>query len=130
MVTVTPYTTKKTTLLHPWLILLAFFALPGVAAARLDRDARADADPVHHRRFTVKNGTKGLEGWGDPIAALCLTRRRSIVVNAARGGRSSRTYLTEGLWDQSLTQIKARDFVLMQFGHNDGGSVRPATAPR
>ncbi len=72
---------------------------------------------------TVNNHTKGLQGWGDPIAAY-FDPAKIAVVNRARGGRSSRTYQTEGLWDQVLAQIKPGDFVLMQFGHNDGGSVR------
>jgi lysophospholipase L1-like esterase len=71
---------------------------------------------------TVKNGTAGLQGWGDPIAAL-FDRTKIHVVNRARGGRSSRTFLTEGLWEKVLAEIKAGDFVLMQFGHNDGGSL-------
>lgn len=70
---------------------------------------------------TVKNGTKGLQGWGDPIAAY-FDSKKINVENRARGGRSSRTYLTEGLWDKVRVQIKPGDFVLMQFGHNDGGS--------
>ncbi|MBV9850231.1 MAG: hypothetical protein JO250_11200 [Armatimonadetes bacterium] len=48
--------------------------------------------------------------------------------STARGGRSSRTYLTEGLWEAVRADLKAGDFVLMQFGHNDGGS--PATSYR
>ena len=42
------------------------------------------------------------------------------IENRARGGRSSRTYFTEGLWNEALKDIKAGDFVIMQFGHNDG----------
>ena len=72
---------------------------------------------------TVNNHTKGLLGWGDPIAND-FDKTKITVVNRARGGRSSRTYQTEGLWDQVLAQIKPGDFVLMQFGHNDGGSPK------
>lgn len=68
---------------------------------------------------TVKNGTQGQVGWGDPIAAMFTIK----VENKARGGRSSRTYLTEGLWQQVLDALQPGDFVLMQFGHNDGGSL-------
>jgi lysophospholipase L1-like esterase len=49
--------------------------------------------------------------------------QRITVVNRALGGRSSRTFLTEGLWDAVLRDLKAGDFVLIQFGHNDGGSL-------
>jgi rhamnogalacturonan acetylesterase len=71
---------------------------------------------------TVKVGTQGQVGWGDPIAAL-FDKTKVNVVNRARGGRSSKTYLTEGLWDAVLAEMKPGDFVLMQFGHNDGGGL-------
>lgn len=71
---------------------------------------------------TVKNGTPGQVGWGDPLADL-FDRTRIRVENRARGGRSSRTYLTEGLWDSVRDALKPGDFVLMQFGHNDGGPL-------
>ena len=71
---------------------------------------------------TVRNSTKGQRGWGDPIAKH-FDRERINVVNKARGGRSSRTYQTEGLWDELLAQLKPDDFVMIQFGHNDGGPL-------
>ena len=46
------------------------------------------------------------------------------------GGRSSRTYLTEGLWDKVAAELRPGDFVLIQFGHNDGGQVFEGDRPR
>jgi lysophospholipase L1-like esterase len=71
---------------------------------------------------TVKNGTKGQAGWGTHISAL-FDRSRIEVRNRALGGRSSRSYLREGLWDQVLAEMKPGDFVIMQFGHNDNGPL-------
>jgi lysophospholipase L1-like esterase len=71
---------------------------------------------------TVRNGTSGQRGWGDEIAPL-FDRDRIQIVNKARGGRSSRTYITEGLWDQVVEQLTPGDFVMIQFGHNDGGPL-------
>src|SRR5260370_9938381 len=75
---------------------------------------------------TVRNGNgtganKQL-GWGEPLAAY-FDPAKIQVLNRARGGRSSRTFLTEGLWDQVLEALKPGDFVIMQFGHNDGGPL-------
>ena len=70
---------------------------------------------------TVKVGTKGQMGWGEQIAKY-FDATKIKIDNRARGGRSSRTFLTEGLWDATLKGMKAGDFVLMQFGHNDGGA--------
>src|SRR3712207_2998098 len=68
---------------------------------------------------TVKNGTKGQRGWGEEIGKYFDTTKINIV-NRAIGGRSSRTFQTEGRWDKVLEELKPGDFVLIQFGHNDG----------
>jgi lysophospholipase L1-like esterase len=57
------------------------------------------------------------------LAGGCILTRENPVVNRAIGGRSSRTFLTEGRWDEVLKEIKPGDFVMMQFGHNDGGGL-------
>ena len=75
---------------------------------------------------TVKNGKgKGdgsLWGWGSFLDESFDTTRMAVR-NYALGGRSSRTFITEGHWDQVLTQLKPGDYVIMQFGHNDGGPL-------
>lgn len=45
------------------------------------------------------------------------------VVNKAIGGRSSRSYTVEGRFDEVANLVKANDIVIMEFGHNDGGSL-------
>ena len=75
---------------------------------------------------TVRNGSgrggNGQWGWGDRIARY-FDIDRINVVNRARGGRSSRSYQTEGLWGAVLKDAKSGDFVLIQMGHNDGGPL-------
>lgn len=72
---------------------------------------------------TVKSGGQnGAIGWGERIAPFFDTRRINVV-NAAIGGRSSRTFYTEGRWDRVAAQLKRGDFVIIQFGHNDGGRI-------
>ena len=71
---------------------------------------------------TVNTSTKGQQGWGTPLPGF-FDQSKIAVVNRARGGRSSRTFYTEGLWDQVRDSLKPGDFVLMQFGHNDGGPL-------
>lgn len=82
---------------------------------------------------TVKNGSGngagGLWGWGDFMYEQLDTTKISIK-NFARGGRSSRTFITEGLWDNILPKVKPGDFVIMQFGHNDGGAVNDSSRAR
>lgn len=71
---------------------------------------------------TAANGGPNATGWGVPLPSY-FDLAKINVVNRARGGRSSRTFITEGLWDKLLAGVKAGDFVLIQFGHNDAGVI-------
>ena len=78
---------------------------------------------------TANNHANDALGWGDPFIAY-FDQNKVNVLNRARAGRSSRTFITEGLWDKVLTEMKKGDFVLIQFGHNDGGAINDATRAR
>lgn len=82
---------------------------------------------------TVKNGSgkgvDGLWGWGDFLSMQFDTTKVRIE-NKARGGRSSRTYISEGLWDDVLSGVKPGDYVILQFGHNDGGPINDTLRAR
>jgi lysophospholipase L1-like esterase len=78
---------------------------------------------------TANNHANGGLGWGDPFINY-FDATKVNVLNRARGGRSSRTFITEGLWAKVLLEMKKGDFVLIQFGHNDGGAINDATRAR
>jgi beta-galactosidase len=82
---------------------------------------------------TVKNGSgdgrNGQWGWGDQIACYFDTTKITVV-NHARGGRSSRTYISEGLWDKVSETLRPGDYVLIQFGHNDTSPVNDTLRAR
>lgn len=67
---------------------------------------------------TARNGNADGVGWGEVIAQHFDTERIRVQ-NKAIGGRSSRTFRTEGRWAKVIEEAKPGDFVLMQFGHND-----------
>jgi rhamnogalacturonan endolyase len=71
---------------------------------------------------TAANGIPGAVGWGKHLGAH-FDPVKAKVINHARGGRSSRTFVTEGHWDRLLAELKAGDIVLIQFGHNDGAAI-------
>jgi len=71
---------------------------------------------------TVHNPGKGERGWGDVIGKNFDTNKIRVE-NHALGGRSSRTFITQGYWDKVLEPAKPGDFVLLQMGHNDGGAL-------
>ncbi len=47
-----------------------------------------------------------------------------VIINKAKAGRSTKSYLAEGRWQQILDSIKPNDYVIIQFGHNDA-STKP-----
>jgi lysophospholipase L1-like esterase len=42
-----------------------------------------------------------------------------VIKNAARSGRSSKSFRREGRWKLVIDQVRAGDYVFIQFGHND-----------
>ncbi|HEX4342150.1 MAG TPA: rhamnogalacturonan acetylesterase [Verrucomicrobiae bacterium] len=66
----------------------------------------------------ANNKNPVIQGWGTPFLDY-FDPTKINVVNAARGGRSSRTFITEGLLDAFVAKLKPGDTVLVQFGHND-----------
>jgi lysophospholipase L1-like esterase len=78
---------------------------------------------------TVRNTGAGQQGWGQSLPALLDTTRLRIV-NNAMAGRSTRTFIKEGRWDKTLAALKPGDFVIMQFGHNEGSAPDTTKAGR
>lgn len=58
-----------------------------------------------------------LAGWGMPFAGFFDSTVQ--VNNRARGGRSTRTFLSENRWQSIADSLQEGDYVLIQFGHND-----------
>lgn len=70
----------------------------------------------------ANNGAEGPVGWG-VVFQEYFDPSKIQVVNLAKGGRSSRTFYSEGLWQMLEEKIHPGDIVLIQFGHNDSGPV-------
>ncbi|KAK4561535.1 hypothetical protein LTR86_004853 [Recurvomyces mirabilis] len=69
--------------------------------------------------MALKGANNGkTDGWGN-YAADYVTLP---VVNKAIGGRSARSYTAEGHFTEILNVVKSGDIVVIEFGHNDGGS--------
>ncbi|MGV3587781.1 MAG: rhamnogalacturonan acetylesterase [Adhaeribacter sp.] len=56
-------------------------------------------------------------GWGMPFSYFFDS---SVEVdNRAKNGRSTKTFIAEGLWQPVADNLQAGDYVFIQFGHND-----------
>jgi rhamnogalacturonan acetylesterase len=104
-------------------ILLAMIATAGVSFTLLKKEK-----PVLYiiGDSTVRNGDgtgrNNQWGWGTVIDSHFDTTKISVR-NLAIGGRSSRTFITDGRWDKILETLHEGDFVIMQFGHNDASPL-------
>ena len=56
-------------------------------------------------------------GWGMPFRYFFDSTVN--VDNRAKNGRSTRTFIEEGLWQPVLENLQEGDYVFIQFGHND-----------
>lgn len=74
---------------------------------------------------TVKNEDKDENGmWGlGSLAYTVFDKNKVTCYNAAKAGRSCRTFLNEGRWDKVYNSLQPGDYVLIQFGHNDIGGI-------
>lgn len=68
---------------------------------------------------TVRNSNKEFWGWGSLIGEYLDTTKINIA-NHAMAGRSTRTFIKEKRWAKVDSLLKPGDFVMMQFGHNEG----------
>lgn len=110
---------------------VAFACLAFAAASAIAAPAAAPAPTVPPVRIIlVGDSTMAPKsGYGD---AFCARWRPEVsCINLGRGGRSTKSYRAEGIWDQDvMSRLKAasapdgtpyaKTYVLMQFGHNDG----------
>jgi len=64
----------------------------------------------------VENTTR-TRGWGEMLQEFFTSDVR--IINYARGGRSSRSFTEEGLWDKVKSNLNPGDYVFIQFAHND-----------
>lgn len=106
---------------------LAACILPQKMVAKRVDSTRKKGKPVVFLTgdSTVKNNDNdenGMWGWGSQ-AYTVFDEDKCTVVNAAKAGRSTRTFLYEERWDEVYNSIEPGDYVLIQFGHNDIGHI-------
>ena len=61
-------------------------------------------------------------GWGMPF--VYFFDSTVVVDNRAKNGRSTKSFIAEGLWQPVVDNLNEGDYVLIQFGHNDEGKEK------
>ncbi|EEY15759.1 rhamnogalacturonan acetylesterase [Verticillium alfalfae VaMs.102] len=62
------------------------------------------------------------QGWG-AFLQYSFQTSKAVVDNRAIGGRSARSYTREGRFDTVANLAQSGDWVVIELGHNDGGSL-------
>lgn len=94
----------------PVLLLLSAFAFFDRPVSIYLAGDSTMAQKLHSRRPET--------GWGERLQEY-FDVDRARVVNLARNGRSTRTFIDEGRWREIADALRPGDFVFIQFGHND-----------
>ncbi|MDN3637557.1 rhamnogalacturonan acetylesterase [Simiduia curdlanivorans] len=96
-----------------WLLALAFFLLPLTGTANPMTLHMAGDSTMAEK--DVKDYPE--TGWGQPFSVFFDEQVR--VINYAKNGRSTRTFIGEGRWQTLIDAVAPGDYVFIQFGHND-----------
>lgn len=67
---------------------------------------------------TYKSSVYPQTGWGQVIGSF-FNEGQALINNVAIGGRSSKTFFTDGRLAALKSQVKPGDYLFVQFGHND-----------
>lgn len=74
--------------------------------------------------MALGGGGIGTQGWGQYLQ-YSFSTTSAVVENHAIAGRSARSYTREGRFAALAALVKPGDWVVIEFGHNDGGSPLP-----
>lgn len=91
-------------------LLLLAFAFPPAGKIKVYLVGDSTMCPYEPQRSPVT-------GWGMPFTSFFDST--VTIDNRAKGGRSTRTFIGENLWQPVADKLQEGDYVLMQFGHND-----------
>ena len=104
---------KKTGIL---LFLVLLLILTGFSPAKRRVTIFTIGDSTMANKDTMKNNPE--RGWCQVLPAY-FDDSQLVIDNRAKNGRSSKSFLDEGLWKAVLDVLQKGDYVFIQFGHND-----------
>ncbi|KAK4124769.1 carbohydrate esterase family 12 protein [Parathielavia appendiculata] len=104
-------------------VIAAGLAVTGTQGTPVELAERATPTVYLAGDSTMAKGSGAYTGWGDYLSKYVTVP----VVNKAIGGRSARSYTNEGRFAEIERLLKRDDIVVIEFGHNDGGSPNSAS---
>lgn len=120
---------------NPTNMLLPFLGLSQLASSTPIPEAEASSELVARSvpnlwlagdsTMAPGGGGTGTQGWGQYLQ-YSFAAAGIAVQNKAVAGRSARSYTREGRFQHIADYVKAGDWVVLEFGHNDVGSLTPS----
>jgi len=105
-------------------LFVALPALLSLTSAAPAEDIEKRANPTIYlagdSTMALGGGGAKTNGWG---VYFPFSVKNANIVNAAIGGRSARSYSDEGRFTALVNKVVSGDYVVIEFGHNDGGSL-------
>lgn len=107
--------------------LILFFLLVAFQSCKIEEDkAEEDNSQLNIIIYTIGDSTMANKpnpeenperGWGQMLPKFF---KESVTIeNHAVNGRSTRSFISEGIWDSVYNKLKEGDYIFIQFGHND-----------
>lgn len=94
------------------IVLIVFFCSIGCQQEEIKIYLAGDST-ISEKRLDKRPET----GWGEKLSDFL--NQNVTVKNHAENGRSTRTFIEEGRWQNILDSLNKGDYVFIQFGHND-----------
>ncbi len=63
------------------------------------------------------------KGWGQVFPLYF--KENVTIENHAKNGRSTKSFIDQGLWDTVITRLSSGDYLFIEFGHNDSKKEDP-----
>jgi lysophospholipase L1-like esterase len=105
-------------------ILLVVLMCVGLSAFKSSEERKIHLYLVGDSTMANKSEKRYPEtGWG--MVFQEFFKDGVVVDNHALNGRSSKSFIGEGHWDQVLNKLQPGDYVFIQFGHNDQKDRKP-----
>ncbi len=98
---------------------LIFFSLTLVAQDRIVLRLMGDST-MADKDLSYENPERG---WGQRLKSHLDTN--VVIANYAQNGRSTKSFQTRGIWDRVKNDLKAGEYLFIQFGHNDSKADDP-----
>ncbi|KAK3937572.1 SGNH hydrolase-type esterase domain-containing protein [Diplogelasinospora grovesii] len=104
-------------------LLMAALSVEWIGGTSVDWETRATPTIYLAGDSTMAKLSSPTDGWGQYLNKYVTIP----VVNKAIGGRSARSFFNEGRFTEIERLVAPGDIVVIEFGHNDGGSPNSAS---